>query len=152
MQILTLSNMGTVNRSISFQKMKSAGYYKTRPGDFDKSFLPVIPDAPRTASMTYPNSWDWDLLKPAGELKRAKKKIPTPIPEVQQEVEEATEDVLTSNDLEKARPKTPISPEVMTHDMLVVENSDHYDDNTEQMDLENEFERDLISENVRMLQ
>ncbi|XP_028173536.1 serine/threonine-protein phosphatase 6 regulatory ankyrin repeat subunit A [Ostrinia furnacalis] len=43
-------------------KNKTPGYYINRPQEIDKNLFKALPDAPRTASSAYPNSWDWKLL------------------------------------------------------------------------------------------
>lgn len=125
--------------------MKSAGFYKTRPGDIDKALINVVPEAPRTASLTYPSSWDWDLLRVnSSQDQKPKKKVPTPIPEVQPEMEIAKED--TPESPKKQVEEIPDSPE-----MLIVDNSETFDDNTEHLIMDHEFEVDQMSENVSLL-
>lgn len=48
------------------QKGRSAGYYKKNPKseDIDRSFLSVVPDAPRIAEQGFPLSFDWKFLPP----------------------------------------------------------------------------------------
>lgn len=42
--------------------MKTANYYRNKPNELNKSFLTVIPDAPRVPQPGLPPSYDWAMF------------------------------------------------------------------------------------------
>ncbi|KAJ8721979.1 hypothetical protein PYW08_004381 [Mythimna loreyi] len=57
----TLVGLGA-DESVVDNKNKTPAYYINRPQEIDKNMFKTLPDAPRTPSSAYPNSWDWKLL------------------------------------------------------------------------------------------
>ncbi|XP_063891963.1 uncharacterized protein LOC110374720 isoform X2 [Helicoverpa armigera] len=57
----TLVSLGA-DESVVDNKNKTPAYYINRPQEIDKNMFKTLPDAPRTPSSAYPNSWDWKLL------------------------------------------------------------------------------------------
>jgi len=42
--------------------MKTAAHYKHKPSDIDRSYLTVIPEAPRIPQPVIPATFDWSIL------------------------------------------------------------------------------------------
>ncbi|XP_048478299.1 uncharacterized protein LOC105393377 isoform X1 [Plutella xylostella] len=57
----TLVGLGA-DETVVDNKNKTPAYYLNKQQEIDKHLLKTIPDAPRTASSSYPPSWDWKLL------------------------------------------------------------------------------------------
>lgn len=64
--------------NITFQKQKTAAYYKTRNSELDAKLLNVVPECPRSAKESFAANFDWSMLTtslPLNGLKEATHKV-----------------------------------------------------------------------------